>query len=77
MTHRALDEGVKPPTKDVAISFTIEETTAGKLNIHASIPDHAGGTIALVLANAAMEVMREMMKRCNVPEESFTEQKRH
>ena len=52
----------KPPSKDVEITFTITEDTAGNLGIRASIPDHAAGTVALVLANMAMEVMRGAMK---------------
>lgn len=52
----------KPPSKEVEITFTITEAPDGKLGIRTSIPDHASGTIALVLANAAMEVMRGMMK---------------
>lgn len=51
----------KPPVKDLAITFTITENAQGKLGIHFSIPDHAEGTIALVLANAALDVMRGMM----------------
>lgn len=67
----------KPPIKDVEITFTITEDTAGKLGIRASIPDHASGTIALVVADAAMTVMREMMKDAGVKEESAHSGRRH
>lgn len=67
----------KPPSKDLEITFTITEDAAGKLGIRASIPDHASGTIALVMANAAMEVMRGMMKEAGVGEKEFVESRRH
>jgi hypothetical protein len=59
----------KPPVKDVEITFTITEDTEGKLGIKASIPDHAAGTIALVVAQAAIDVMQGMMKDAGVPKE--------
>lgn len=53
----------KKPSKEVVITFAITETPEGKLSINAQIPEHAADTVALILANAAMEVMREMMRR--------------
>lgn len=52
----------KPPKKDLAITIAITETPEGKLGINIQVPDHAEGTVALVLADAAIKVMREMMR---------------
>ena len=66
----------KPPKKDCQITFTITETAEGKLSINFSIPDHAEGTVGLVLAQAAIDVMRGMMSDAglNAPLEEFRTQ---
>lgn len=51
-----------PPKETVTITFAITETPTGKLDINLQVPDQAAGTVALVLADAAIKVMREMLK---------------
>ena len=63
MTDRKRLQRGKPPIKDLEITFAITETTEGKLGILCNAPDHAAGTVALVLANLAMECMREAMRQ--------------
>lgn len=50
-----------PPKKEIAVSITVTETPEGKLNLVASIPDEAAGTIALQLAEIAMNAMKAAM----------------
>lgn len=52
----------KAPTKDVEITITLTETAEGKLGIRTSIPDHAEGTVALLVADIAMAAMRDAMR---------------
>lgn len=53
---------VKPPAKDVSITITLTETTEGRLNISASIPVEAEGTIGLIVADIALAAIRDAMR---------------
>lgn len=64
--------GVKP-AKDVAVTFTITETVAGKLDVRATIPDDAKGTLALALAELAMAAIREVMSKTLKQDPNVTE----
>ena len=49
------------PSQDVSITITITETTTGKLGIAASVPDHASGSVALLLAEKMLHFGRDAM----------------
>lgn len=51
----------KPPKEEVTITFAITESPAGALTINANVPDGASGTLALLLADMAMKMLREAM----------------
>ncbi len=55
-----------PPKQPIALTITITESPEGKLGIAANIPGEASGTVALVMADAALEVMKEMMRLAGV-----------
>lgn len=73
---RATAQG-KRPEKDVTITITITETVAGKLDMHASVPDYAAGTVAGRLAATLMEGSRQIMNEITGTEARIHEIKGH
>lgn len=60
MPTRLESKAVKPK-QDVHITFTISETAEGKLNIAAEVPDHAAGTVALLLTEQLLQYAKDAM----------------
>jgi hypothetical protein len=63
----------RPPKETVTITFAITESPEGNLTLNCQVPDGAAGTVALLLANIAMDTMREGMAEVTGQKPPMTE----